>query len=427
VNPRRGIAGPPPPPSWTTTTNSTSNSTTTSHDKTKSGTTTTARLARRIDSIDKRRILVQPLFLINENGRLLVEQEREREEAARKQLDDNVVVVDSLFNIAGRSISQQFAVSTSPQLDLLVEQLNYYLPIYLKLRLLNQVFADWKNEFNLSDFGAKVLLDVRDEGEEHDDDEDEDEKDEKKDELTEEEEAEDWEERDLSTTSLRVEEEFFSIPLSAALTLLNLSFSSINLKTLRQILLKPTTTTTTSSSSTTASPSLMKFLPIFPNLSTLILISVRNVSLLHKDFYSLLSNLMISLRTLSLNGNSLLLENGENENEIEESPCLFLHRLTISTPLLRQIDLSYMTLYPLTTNSTTTGEEEEEEFEMIKQVKNRVDWGVRWLDLKVIGLRRRQRRRKQPPTSSSFESDRKEIQNLVIEKRKRGKWLDVII
>jgi hypothetical protein len=170
----------------------------------------------------------------------------------------------------------------------------------------------------------------------------------------------------------------------------------------------------------------MKFLPIFPNLSTLILISVKNVSLLHKDFYSLLSNLMISLRTLSLNGNSLSLENGE-ENEIEESPCLFLHRLTISTPLLRQIDLSYMTLYPLTTNSTTTGEEEEEEFEMIKQVKNRVDWGVRWLDLKVIGLRRRRQRRRKQPTSSSVESDRKEIQNLVIEKRKRGKWLDVII
>jgi hypothetical protein len=416
VNPRRGIAGPPPPPSWTTTTNSTSNSTTTSHDKTKSGTTTTARLARRIDSIDKRRILVQPLFLINENGRLLVEQEREREEAARKQLDDNVVVVDSLFNIAGRSISQQFAVSTSPQLDLLVEQLNYCLPIYLKLRLLNQVFADWKNEFNLSDFGAKVLLDV-----EHDEEEEDDEKDEKENELTEEEEAEDWEERSLNRTLRGVEE--FSIPLSAALTLLNLSFSSINLKTLRQILLKPTL-----SNSTTASPSLMKFLPIFPNLSTLILISVKNVSLLHKDFYSLLSNLMISLRTLSLNGNSLLLENGEeNENEIEESPCLFLHRLTISTPLLRQIDLSFMTLYPLTTNSTTTGEEEEEEFEMIKQVKNRVDWGVRWLDLKVIGLRRRQRRRKQPTGSSSIESDRKEIQNLVIEKRKRGKWLDVII
>jgi hypothetical protein len=203
--------------------------------------------------------------------------------------------------------------------------------------------------------------------------------------------------------------------MSLALTSLNLSFSFISLKTLRSILLRsppppPSSATTTGS----------KLLPVFPHLSTLTLCSVRNVPILHDQFFNLVSHLL-PLRVLSLSGNSFSLPTAAVENDEETtihwcSPRSFLYKLSSSTPLLRQLDLSYI----------DTGQGEgDDEYDLRKGVST-VAWDKRWLDLKVLGLRRFDEVKDTLDATREKELGRKEVRDRIMGQRRRGKWIEVV-
>jgi len=299
--------------------------------------------------------------------------------------------VESLFSIAGGTIARD--LSFGPDYSILLEHVAY-LPTSLKIGLLD-CFADWRNESSLTNEGAKELLrtdlDELDSGadEEWCDDvsSDDGERVEGKGEETEE-----------QFESLRFEDEFATL-MSTALTRLDLSFSSINLNTLRSLLLRPSSPQPLNLV-TSPTPASIKLLPIFPHLHTLLVASTSHLTT-HDSFYSLLSSLL-SLRVLSLAGKLLP----------TTVISAFLPRLSASTPLLREIDLSYL------------------EFDA-KEVTRRIDWEGKWNDLKVMGLRREDSENDESEdtmtTTKRKERLKKEIREWVASKRKRGKWLDVVL
>ena len=378
---RRGIAGPPPPPSWRQESQLASFS---------NSPPVGTRIKQR--QLVERKTIAEPLVQSVSGGG-----------PTRK----NTGGVKSLFSLAGQTFARDLA--QGPSHSILLEHVAY-LPTHLKIRLLNEVMADYECFWNLTNSGAKELLrtdvdgvDARDWEDLLDDDEDD------KDEW-------DQEERSMPR-SLDFRDDFAS-PLSTTLTILNLSFSSITLKTLRSVLLRPSSTIPSTSS---VPP---KLLSTFPHLHTLLLCSTRNIPFLHDQFFNLLS-LLISLRNLSLSGNTLLLPPNRQSAEDETACCstkLFLPRLAAATPLLIEVDLSYMSM------SSVDGADEVEKFDLRNEVGKKIDWEHRWLGLKVIGFR----------TSGGIENDeegrkaehdsiKQEIRGIVAEKRKRGKWLDVIL
>ncbi|GAA5833315.1 hypothetical protein JCM5353_008532 [Sporobolomyces roseus] len=365
VRGRRGTAGPPPPPSW--------NSDSILSTSIKGQPSKPPRL--KAYQLVERRKIVQPLV------------------ADANPLEGNActVKVESLFSIAGGTIARD--LSFGPDYSILLEHIAY-LPTSLKIRLLD-CFADWRNESSLTNEGAKELLrtdldelDSRDDVEWCDDDSsNDDERGEGK-----------GKEIEEQFESLRFEDEF-ATPMSTSLTRLDLSFSSINLKTLRTLLLRPSSPQT-STLVTSPTPASIKLLPIFPQLHTLLVASTPHLTI-HDSFYSLLSSLL-SLRVLSLAGKLLP----------TTAISTFLPRLSVSTPLLREIDLSYM------------------EFDA-KEVMRRIDWEGKWNDVKVIGLRREDSENEESggtmTTTKRKERLKKEIREWVASKRKRGKWLDVVL
>lgn len=320
--------------------------------------------------------------------------------------------VDSLFYLAGETLARDLALGSN---DSLLLGHIAYLPAHIKMRLLDEVMANWRNEIGLTNSGAKELLrtdweadDDRDEGR-----------------LGQEEEGQEgsWDSESrqsdgASANALRFDvDDAFSTPLSTALTSLNLSFSSVHLKSLRHILLRP------ASPASGASTSVTKLVPNFPHLHALVLCSTRNIPVLHDHFFSLLTSLL-SLRTLSLAGNRV--EPLESSEASCCSPKLFLPRLAASTPLLRQIDLSYMD------GSADDGTADTFDFRL--QVARRIDWATRWADLKVLGLRAHKEIERGLITSTLEADDRgnlevvkKEIRDSIAQKRTRNKWIDVIV
>ena len=361
---RRGTAGPPPPPSWSQ------------------------------DSVISTSIKGQPSKPLRLRPHQLVERRKIAQPlvapASSNQESEIEGNVESLFSIAGGSIARDLSLGADH--SLLLEHVAY-LPTTLKLRLLD-CFANWRNESSLTNDGAKELL--REDLDEMQDGDYGAWSDEDSNSDTEREEGDTPEVED-QFRSLKFEDEF-ATPMSTALTRLDLSFSFINLKTLRSVLLRPSSpqpsTLVTSPSATS-----VKLLPIFPHLHTLFLCSTPHLAI-HDSLYSLLSSLL-SLRILSLAGKLLP----------PTAISTFLPRLSVSTPLLRELDLSYM------------------DFE-VKEVMRRIDWEGRWNDLKILGLRREDNEEEESEGSTSTkrkERLKKEIRDWVASKRKRGKWLDVVL
>ncbi|KAI5480483.1 nucleus export protein Brr6 [Pseudohyphozyma bogoriensis] len=130
---------------------------------------------------------------------------------------------------------------------------------------------------------------------------------------------------------------------AANLTTLDLSFTKLSLKAIRNLLFTPATIPT------------RRPAPTFPSLTTLILIETPQISF-QTAFLDLLSN-MISLRHLSLAGNSLV-----------DGAASFVARLASSTPGLNSLDLSYVEgLGP-----TSLWD---------------VDWDSKWRELRVLGVK----------------------------------------
>ncbi|SCV67651.1 BQ2448_5262 [Microbotryum intermedium] len=183
------------------------------------------------------------------------------------------------------------------------------------------------------------------------------------------------------------------------LTSLNLAFSPIRLPFLRSLLLSP------------------RSIPLFPHLSHLNLAATPNLYFID-SFFSLLSSL-ISLRSLSLAGKSLLpptdLEEEEDEvststhegffNRTSTSPRL-VPRLVEATPTLQALDLSYL--------------------DLDLDTLVRISWERHWLDLVKLGLRNH------PSRTTSIELDRmkrwSELAPVVKrkgEKTRKRLWIDV--
>ncbi|GAA6002313.1 hypothetical protein JCM10207_001059 [Rhodosporidiobolus poonsookiae] len=290
-----------------------------------------------VDGRDRQGSWMQPVELIERRKLAAPLQGKGRDDAG----------VPSLFTAAGGAVAVDLARGDA---SLLLEHVAY-LPNHLRLRLVD-VFADWRSPAPLTSDGAVELLrtDIS-EGVERELDED-------GVPLRLEQDEDDWERADGGD----------GVTLEG-LTQLDFSFSSISLRTLRSLLLQPASSSSASASSRSStpastapppSPSLPKLVPVFPLLTTLNLTSTSRLPF-SDTFFDTLS-LLISLRSLSLCGKTL-----EHPSSSVTS-ATFLPRLAAATPTLVQLDLSYM------------------DFPHVA-VKG-VDWDTRWLQLKVLGLRR---------------------------------------
>ncbi|BGP32021.1 hypothetical protein JCM10296v2_003800 [Rhodotorula toruloides] len=363
VDRRRGLAGPPPPPSWQA-----------------------AAASVRIDpsqAVDGR----------NRQGTWLKPHELVEREKLAAPLNGKAKAREGpvdLFTAAGRVVAEDLSRGTG---SILLEHVAF-LPNHLRIRLLD-VFADWQNPARLTDDGLGQLLrqDVSDgvklsveelEARFHslavDDTEDETEG--------------DWETaHGKETNSLD------------ALDSLDLSFSTVSLRTLRQVLLYDSHATASTQPSRPSTPSLPplppKLVPSFPTLHTLNLTSTSRIPF-SDNFFDFLPYL-ISLRSLSLSGKSI-----ETSSSTVTSSS-FLPRLAVATPTLRELDLSYMDFPHVAVKS--------------------VDWDVRWLELRVLGMRREWVDWEgEDAGPEKRERIRREVWEFISQgRRKKRRWIEVIV
>ncbi|ORY88048.1 hypothetical protein BCR35DRAFT_301956, partial [Leucosporidium creatinivorum] len=172
----------------------------------------------------------------------------------------------------------------------------------------------------------------------------------------------------------------------ATLTSLNLAYSPLKLPFLRSLLINH------------SNPS--KPIPSFPHLSTLNLAATHSLHF-SEAFFALLS-LLISLRHLSLAGKTL-----DHPSSVTQST--FLPRLAAATPTLLSVDLSYTTWPPILIRG--------------------VDWDSRWLDLKVVGMRRDLVNWKgEEIGEAKKEKIRKDVWAMISTGRKKPRrWVEVIV
>ncbi|GAA5824273.1 hypothetical protein JCM11251_001591 [Rhodosporidiobolus azoricus] len=302
--------------------------------------------------------------------------------------------VKSLFFAAGGVVAQDLAKGWDG--SMLLEHVAY-LPNHLRLRLLD-VFAEVDNKAWLTSEGAVELLrtDLSDGYERTF-------RTEESDKGMREAEEEDWEAAVLGGEGTSLFD----------LTSLNFSFSLVSLRTLRQLLLRPAVAAATTAdlpiSSRPATPSTAlasnplapKLLPTFPLLHTLNLTSTTRIPF-SDSFFDLLSHL-ISLRTLSLCGKTL----SSSGSAITAST--FLPRLATSTPTLIELDLSHIDLAHVNVQS--------------------VDWDERWLQLKVLGLRRELIDFKgEEVKPEKKDRIKKEVWTLISQGRtKKRRWIEIIV
>ncbi|GJN89343.1 hypothetical protein Rhopal_002323-T1 [Rhodotorula paludigena] len=328
--PRRGTAGPPPPPSWRSLAGQDPNVA--------------------VDGRNRQGSWLRPHELIEREklAQPLPGQEKERD------------AVETLSSVAGGVIAADLARGSD---SLLLEHVAY-LPNHLRVRLLD-VFADWRNPYPLTDEGARHLLrtDVSDGFEVaviHD----------APSAVDEDDEADDWE------ASVGPHEASSMRDLDS----LDLSFSVVSLRALRNLLLRPADPSaippsdiSSRSSSHTPIPPPPKLIPVFPHLRTLNLTATPRIAFT-STFFDLLSSLL-SLRSLSLSGKSLepppsaspaLFASSTTDDRLA-TPANFLPLLASATPTLRTLNLSYIDLPHVAFRS--------------------VDWETRWLDLRVLGIR----------------------------------------
>jgi hypothetical protein len=290
----------------------------------------------------------------------------------------------SLFTAAGKVVAADLAQGR--ERSLLLEHVAY-LPNHLRLRLLD-VFADWCNAAPLTSEGVTELLrldisdgvevDVVGEGEdsaavstapiEDEDDEDD-----------------GWESSGLGGGGTSLE----------SLESLNFSFSAVSLRTLRHLLVHDAVPPP-------LPPAPPKLLPRFPLLHSLDLTSTPRIHFTD-SFFDLLTSL-ISLRTLSLCGKSL------DTYSSAVTAATFLPRLSAATPNLVSLNLSY--LEPLTHVA----------------VKG-VDWDTRWLNLRVLGLRRELVDvNGEQVGQEKKDRIRKEVWAFISEgRKKKRRWIEVIV
>ncbi|KWU41360.1 hypothetical protein RHOSPDRAFT_37122 [Rhodotorula sp. JG-1b] len=382
---RRGTAGPPAPKSWATTT---------AAGESRSPSSSTARSAR-------------------SHPHHLVGRERIAAPLPTAALAEPVPPVKGLFVAAGTVVAEDLARGGN---DSLLADYIQYLPMHLRLRLL-EVFADWRNELVLEDDVLQMLLrsdeshlDFACKGNERaagplgtgsadalptvealqlDDDD-----------------GGDW---DASPQYGDVTSEVES---------LNLSFSSVSLRTLRAVLLRevqesgngppPPAASLAKQASAGAPlpppppppPPPPKHVAVFPFLHTLNLTATSRIP--YSDgFFDLLSHL-ISLRTLSLAGRPLSTIPGSNVH-----PIGFLARLAAATPTLHTLDVSFSS-----------------DLNVVAAVQA-VDWDERWLDLRVLGLRR------EYPEEVSAVRLRQRLkrdvwETITLDRRKKRRWIDIV-
>lgn len=299
--------------------------------------------------------------------------------------------VGSLFAVAGGVVAADVARGDD---SLLLEHVAY-LPNHLRVRLLD-VFADWRNPSSLGDEAARQLLrtDVSDGCEVHgveaaltrariEDDYDEDG-----------DAADDWEDALGAQDADLVE----------LLDRLDLSFSHVSLRTLRSLLLRqvdPVALTIASPAAPTA-----KLVAVFPHLHTLNLTATPRIPF-SDPFFDLLSHL-VSLRSLALCGKTL--DHPSASGGGTATSASFLPRLAAATPTLRSLDLSFVDGLPHVA------------------VKG-VDWDVRWLDLRTLGIRSEwvdwQGEEVGP---EKRERIRLEVRGLIMQGRqKKRRWIDVVV
>ncbi|KAJ8295175.1 hypothetical protein OF846_002205 [Rhodotorula toruloides] len=295
-----------------------------------------------------------------------------------------------LFAAAGRVVADDISRGSG---SILLEHVAF-LPNHLRIRLLD-VFADWRNPSPLTDDGLKQLLrrDVSD-GAELSLEELEARMDSLAVDDTEDEIESDWETaHGKETNSLD------------ALDSLDLSFSAVSLRTLRQVLLYDSHATASTQPSRPSIPSLPpappKLVPSFPNLHTLNLTSTSRIPF-SDTFFDLLPYL-ISLRSLSLAGKSI-----ETSSSTVTSSS-FLPRLAAATPTLRELDVSYMDFPHVAVKS--------------------VDWDVRWLELRVLGMRREWVDWEGEEVGpEKRERMRREVWDFISQGRqKKRRWIEVIV
>ncbi|BGP16080.1 hypothetical protein JCM10213v2_004074 [Rhodosporidiobolus nylandii] len=293
----------------------------------------------------------------------------------------------SLLSSAGCVAAADLALGA--EASLLLEHVAY-LPNHLRLRLLD-VIADWRNAAPLTSEGMVELLrlDISDgyevapsDGAEAitaDDD--------------------DWERAGLGGDNTSPE----------SLTELNLSFSAVSLRALRSVLLYPAGSAPSSASSRAGTPStaapplppVSKLLPTFPLLTTLNLTGTSRIHF-NDGFFELLAYL-ISLRHLSLCGKTL------DSPFSTVTSSTFLPRLAAATPTLHVLDLSYIDFAHAAVKS--------------------LDWDVRWLQLRMLGMRRELVDWKGEEVGwEKKERIRKEIWQFISQGRqKKRRWLEVVV
>ncbi|GAA5869634.1 hypothetical protein JCM8547_005091 [Rhodosporidiobolus lusitaniae] len=368
---RRGTAGPPPPPSWT------------------------ARAVENdpavaVDGRNRRGVWVQGVEKV-ERRKLATPLVSRGEEDGEEKAGPA-----SLFTAAGRVVADDLARGAEG--SMLLEHVAY-LPNHLRLRLLD-VFADWRTGTPLTPDGAVQLL------------------------RTDTSDGLELEDAGALLVPPRVEEEDDGWDVGegegtslVSLTSLDFPFSSLSLRTLRSLLLHPAdaSSSTTSRPSTpstpspahpasSATPSLPrppKLLPTFPFLHTLNLTATPRIPF-SDSFFDLLS-LLLSLRSLSLCGKSL------NSPSSSVTSATFLPRLAAATPTLVTLDLSWIDLAHVNVKA--------------------VDWDTRWLNLKVLGLRRELVDwQGEEAGAEQKERIKKEVWGFISQKRKKKRrWIEIIV
>ena len=375
---RRGTAGPPAPKSWATTT---------AAGDSRSPSSRTARSAR-------------------SHPHDLVVRQRIAAPLPTAAFAEPVPPVKGLFVAAGTVVAEDLARGGN---DSLLSDYIHYLPMHLRLRLL-EVFADWRNELVLEDDVLQML-------------------------LPSEESHPDFERKGHEEPAGPVETApTDALPTVEALQLddddggswdaspqygdvtsevesLNMSFSSVSLRTLRTVLLRevqepgtgpppPAASLVKASAGAPLPPPPPKHVAVFPFLHTLNLTATSRIP--YSDgFFDLLSHL-ISLRTLSLAGRSVSTIPGSNVH-----PIGFLARLAAATPTLHTLDVSFSS-----------------DLNVVAAVQA-VDWDERWLGLRVLGLRR------EYPEEVSAVRLRQRLkrdvwETITLDRRRKRRWIDIV-
>ena len=414
-DPRRGTAGPAPPPSWTSPSStsddlSPSSTSLSSHDPRR-------RTPLRPRDLVERRKLAQPLVV-----------------SPGPSTTPPLPAIDSLFAVAGGVLASDLSrARTAPAqgpTSLLLEHVAY-LPNHVRVRLVNEVFAHWRNPAPLTDEGARELLrtDVSDgvEVDGEDDGEGESvEADLGRLGLGDDEEGGGWEDDALAAQDAHLVE---------LVDALDLSFAHVSLRTLRSLLLRPVgpapppppPSAPSQSRPPLAAPAPApapppKLVSAFAHLHTLTLTATPRVALAD-PLFDLVAHL-VSLRHLSLAGKALdaHVSSSSTSTSTSATAASLLPRLAAATPNLRTLDLSYVRGLVVDAPCPHA---------LVAAVRG-VDWDARWGELRVLGVRGAAEERVgegEGDEGEERERVRRDVREAVMcgRQRRKRRWIDVVV